>query len=209
MYRPDLKWTLACAVAVICIQFSGPTHAKSKEQRSTLDDQQSVAITIYNQDLALVKDIRQLKLAGGQIQLAMREVSAKMRPETAQLRSLSHPDSFELLEQNFDFDLLTPSKLLEKYVGRTVRIIKTHPTTGDESVEEALVLSVNQGVVLKIGDRIETRMPGRIVYDEVPENLRDRPTLVMDLNNHTAATQAVELSYLTGGSSCRGRLRSH
>ncbi len=199
MYRPDLMRTLACAVAVTCIQFSGPAHAKSKEKRSTLDDQQAVAITIYNQDLALVKDIRQLKLGGGQIQLAMREVSAKMRPETAQLRSLSHPDGFRLLEQNFDFDLLTPAKLLEKYVGRTVRIIKTHPTTGDESVEEALVLSVNQGVVLKIGDRIETRMPGRIVYDEVPENLRDRPTLVMDLNNHTAATQEVELSYLTGG----------
>src|SRR6266481_1641887 len=161
------KSQIAVSLALALASF-GATALE--ERRSTLEDQQSVAITIYNEDLALVKDTRKVKLDPGANHLALREVSGRMRPETAQLRSLSHPGAFTLLEQNFDFDLLTPAKLLEKYVGRTVRIVKTHPTTGAETVETALVLSANNGVVLKIGDRIETGLPGRIVYDSVPAN---------------------------------------
>lgn len=170
-----------------------------EERRSGLDDQQAVAVTIYNENLALVKDTRRITLDAGLNRLALREVSGQLRPETAQLRSVSHPGVFALIEQNFDFDLLTPAKLLEKFVGSTVRIVKTHPTTGAETVETAQVLSVNNGVVLKIGDRIETDVPGRIVYDRVPENLRDRPTLVTQLQNTRAGEQTLELSYLTGG----------
>src|SRR6267142_656052 len=175
------------------------THAAVDELPSTLKDQQSVAITIYNENLALVKDTRRVTLETGPNRLALREVSGRMRPETAQLRSLSHPGALTLVEQNFAFDLLTPAKLLEKYVGRTVRIVRTHPTTGAESVETATVLAANNGVVLKIGDRIETGPPGRIVYDGVPDNLRDRPTLVTELNSARAGEQTVELSYLSGG----------
>jgi len=138
-------------------------------------------------------------MAAGENRLALREVSGRMRPETAALRSVSHPGALALIEQNFDFDLLTPAKLLEKYVGRTVRIVKTHPTTGAESLEAATVLAANSGVVLKIGDRIETGMPGRIVYDGVPANLRDKPTLVTELLSQRAGQQTVELSYLSGG----------
>ncbi|HSI42790.1 MAG TPA: DUF4139 domain-containing protein [Methylotenera sp.] len=169
------------------------------ENRSTIADQQNVAVTIYNNNLALVKDQRKVRLTSGMQNLAIRDVSAQMRPETALLRSLSNPGSFNTLEQNFDFDLLTPEKLLEKYVGKTVSIIKTNPATGEEKTEQATVLSANNGVVLKIGNRIETGLPGRIVYDDIPANLRDRPTLVTQINNKTAAEQTVELSYLTGG----------
>jgi hypothetical protein len=89
--------------------------------------------------------------------------------------------------------------LLEKYVGKSVNVIRTNPATGDETSEQAQVLAASSGVVLRFGDRIETGIPGRIVYPEVPANLRDRPTLVMSLNNAGAAQQEVELSYLTGG----------
>ncbi len=174
-------------------------HAAVEEMPSTLKDQQSVAITIYNENLALVKDTRRVTLEPGPNRLALREVSGRMRPETAQLRSLSQPGALTLIEQNFDFDLLTPAKLLEKYVGRTVRVVKTHPTTGAESVETATVLAANNGVVLRIGDRIETGLPGRIVYDGVPANLRDRPTLVTELLSARAGAQTLELSYLSGG----------
>src|SRR3989440_3717790 len=178
-------------------------HAAMEEMPSTLKDQQSVAITIYNENLALVKDTRRVTLEAGPNRLALREVSGRMRPETAQLRSLSQPGALTLVEQNFDFDLLTPAKLLEKYVGRTVRVVKTHPTTGAESIETATVLAASNGVVLRIGDRIETGLPGRIVYDGVPANLRDRPTLVTDLNVARGGAQTAELSYLTGGLSWR------
>lgn len=170
-----------------------------EERRSTLDDQQSVAVTIYNDDLALVKDVRKISLGEGANRVALRDVSGRLRAETAQLRSLSHPSALTLLEQNFDFDLLTPAKLLEKYVGRSVRIVKTHPTSGVETIETAQVLSASGGVVLRIGDRIETGVPGRIVYDGVPANLRDRPTLVTELFNTRAGEQTLELSYLSGG----------
>jgi len=193
---PTLKKVTLCVAAALA---ASSAHSAVQEKPSTLADQQSVAVTIYNENLALVKDQRRVTLEAGRNRLALREVSGRMRPETALLRSLSHPGALTLLEQNFDFDLLTPAKLLEKYVGRNVRIVKTHPMTGVESIETATVLAASGGVVLRIGDRIETGLPGRIVYDGVPANLRDRPTLVTELEAARAGNQSVELSYLSGG----------
>jgi len=187
--------TVSLLLSTLLVQ----AHAQTEEQRSTLADQQEVAVTIYNENLALVKDQRKVPLKRGASSLAFRDVSARMRPETALLRSVSAPGSVTVVEQNFDFDLLTPQKLLEKYVGRTVGIIRTNTATGQETTEQAQVLSANNGVVLKIGERIETGVPGRIVYGDVPANLRDRPTLVMSLDNAGSAQQDLELSYLTGG----------
>lgn len=169
------------------------------ESSSTQQDQKNVSVTIYNNNLALVKDQRRIQLASGQSFLAFRDISAQIRPETALLRSLTAPGELAVIEQNFDFDLLTPQKMLEKYIGKTVGVIKVNPTTGAETIEQAQVLAANNGVVLKMGDHIETGIPGRIVYPEVPVNLRDRPTLVMSLNNGGTTQQEVELSYLTGG----------
>lgn len=188
-----------CRSLIVCLLAILPAAVQADELRSTLQDQRSVAVTIYNENLALVKDQRRIPFASGPNALAFRDVSARMRPETALLRSLTSPGKLSVIEQNFDFDLLTPGKLLEKYVGRNVSIIRTNPATGAETTEQAQVLSANQGVVMKIGNRIETGIPGRIVYPDVPANLRDRPTLVMSLNNEGAAQQDVELSYLTGG----------
>ncbi|MBK8640134.1 MAG: DUF4139 domain-containing protein [Chromatiaceae bacterium] len=171
----------------------------AEERRSSLDDQTAVAVTIYNEDLALVKDRRRLDLPVGGLDLAFRDVSARMQPETALLRGLTEGASLQVIEQNFDFDLLTPGKLLEKYVGRPVGVIKVHPTTGEETEEEALVLSAAEGTVLRIGERIETGQPGRIVFRELPPTLRDRPTLVMKLDNGLVGPQELELSYLTAG----------
>ncbi|HEX6297948.1 MAG TPA: DUF4139 domain-containing protein [Burkholderiales bacterium] len=193
---PNLK-KVSLSVATALAAFS--SWGAVQEKPSTLNDQQSVAVTIYNENLALIKDLRRVMLEAGRNRLALREVSGRMRPETALLRSVSHPGSLSLLEQNFDFDLLTPGKLLEKYVGSNVRIVRIHPTTGAESIEAATVLAASGGVVLKIGDRIETGLPGRIVYDAVPANLRDRPTLMTELDAARAGAQSVELSYLSGG----------
>lgn len=171
----------------------------SGEKLTTRVDQREVAVTIYNDNLALVKDSRKVKLDKDINQLAWREVSAQMRPETALLRSLSQPMGMRLIEQNFDFDLLTPQKLLDKYVGREVIVITVNPATGVEKRETATVLATNGGTVLKFADRIETGSPGRIAFSGVPDNLRDKPTLVMTLASANAGDQNLELSYLTGG----------
>jgi hypothetical protein len=173
------------------------------EKVSTAADQTAVAVTIYNDNLALVKDARHVRLDCDLNRLAWREVSAQMRPETALLRSLSAPQGLRLQEQNFDFDLLTPQKLLEKSLGKAVTVIRVNPATGEETRETATVLATNGGVVLKFADRIETGMPGRLAFEGVPDTLRDKPTLVVSLVSAQAGEQQLELSYLTGGLSWR------
>ncbi len=177
---------------------SSPALAQT-ELRTTRDDQSSVAVTIYNKNLALVKDQRNVSLPSGQQSLAFRDVSALIRPETAMLRNMNNAADLRVLEQNFDFDLLTPQKLLDKYVGREIKLVTMNPATGIESTEQATVLSTNKGVVLKIGSRIETNPRGRFIFDQLPQNLRDKPTLVTLLDNKANGSQPLELSYLTGG----------
>ncbi len=200
--KPMIKYsTLHFTVFSLLIMHTAVAAQTAAENEITasLAQQKNVAITIYNDDLALIKDSRTIELNPGENHIAFREVSAHIQPETALLRSLNEPNRLQLIEQNFDFDLLTPQKLLEKYVGNTVSIIKTHPTTGEETSYQAKVLSANQGVVLQIGNTIETGLPGRIVYGNVPPTLRDRPTLTISLENHGSRTHDLELSYLTRG----------
>jgi len=191
------RFALATLIATL---YSTPLFAAdADEQVSALNDQKDVAVTIYNENLALVKDQRITRLKSGISKLALKDVSAQIQPETAILRSISAPGSLAVIEQNFDFDLLTPEKLLEKYVGKSVGVIRTNPATGQETQQEAQVLAANGGVVLKIGSHIETGVPGRIIYPNVPDNLRERPTLVTQLSNQGDTDQTIELSYLTGG----------
>lgn len=193
------KRSVVASIAGAVMVGATQSALSADEITSSLDDQQSVAVTIYNENLALVKDKRSIVLPKGDNALAFRGVSARMRPETAMLRNTTVDRSLRVIEQNFDFDLLTPQKLLEKYTGRTVQIARMNPATGKETIEEATVLSTQNGVVVRIGDRIETNPGGRIIFADVPSNLRDQPTLSIQLNNKTAGKQNVELSYLTGG----------
>lgn len=172
--------------------------ALADERISGADSRSEVAVAIYNDSLALIKEVRRLDLERGVNEIALRDVSARMRPETASLHALTGAP-LRLIEQNFDFDLLTPQKLLEKYVGQTVGVIRMNPATGVETRESAQVLATNEGVVLKFADRIETGVPGRLTFPGVPANLRDRPTLVVKLDSPAAGRQMAELSYLSGG----------
>lgn len=194
----------AAGMAIFCAHLAA-APADERDQRgetvTTARDQKEVAVTIYNDDLALVKDARRVGLERDFNRLAWRGVSAQMRPETALLRNVSHPAGFRLQEQNFDFDLLTPEKLLEKNLNKTVTVIRTNPATGAETREPATVLATSGGTVLKFADRIETGVPGRLAFSGVPENLRDKPTLVVSLVNPVAGEQDLELSYLTSGMS--------
>ncbi len=164
----------------------------------TTEQQTSIAVTIYNQDLALIRDTRNVSVKKGENDLAFIDVSAVIRPETALLDS--NGKALDVIEQNFDFDLLTPAKLLEKSLGQIMRVTRTNPATGKDTYEDAKVLSVAGGVaVLQIGDRIETAIPGRFVYSAVPANLRARPTLVIKVNSDEAGDIPVSLSYLSRG----------
>lgn len=172
--------------------------ADTGEHVSTLGDQRGVGITIYNADLALVRDRRHVALPKGESHLALRDVSARIQPETALLTSLTAPSRLNVLEQNFDYDLLSPHKLLEKYVGRDVDVVRID-RNGERRVERARVMSTNEGVVLRYADRIETSVNGTLSFPSLPPDLRDRPTLVTDIANGSEGAQDVELTYLSGG----------
>lgn len=180
------------AFAATCTAAEAPVEIVSKAA-----DREAMALTVYNDDLALVKERRRVRLPAGMVRLDLREVSGQMRPETALLHATSG-SPVEVIEQNFDFDLLTPAKLLEKYVGREVTVLRANPTTGEDRAEKATVLAASDGTVLRFADRIETGVPGRIVFGSVPPNLRDRPTLSV-LLAAAGGPQLLELSYLTGG----------
>ena len=159
----------------------------------------NLAVTIYNENLALVQDTRQLNLPSGRSRQEFPNVSGQIQPETVTLGA----SDVSIVEQNFDFDLLSPGKLMEKAVGEEITLVRTNPATGAEERERARVLAVNGGVVLQIGNRIEVLrddgLPVRVIFDKVPENLRARPTLSVTLESNRGGTRPVTLSYLTGG----------
>lgn len=160
--------------------------------------QGDVSVTIYNNNQALVQDIRTLNLPKGRSKQQFPDVSAQIRAETV---TLSGP-GIGIVEQNFDFDLLTPAKLMEKAVGQTVTLIRTNPATGAETRLRAQILAANGGVVMKIGDTIEVLrddgLPVRVIFDRVPPNLRARPTLSITLES-AGGQVPTALSYLTPG----------
>lgn len=159
----------------------------------------AVSLTIYNQNIALVEDTRSLTLPSGRSRREFPGVSASIRPETVGLsgRGLS------VVEQNFDYDLLTPDKLMQSAVGDEIGIVRTNPGSGAQETQRATVLAANQGVVLQVGDHIEVLrddgVPTRVIFDEVPANLRPRPTLSVTLDAEGAGQRDVTLTYLTTG----------
>jgi hypothetical protein len=161
--------------------------------------QGDLSVTIYNDDLALVQDIRTITLPAGTSRQEFPDVSTGIRPETVSLAG----DGFDVVEQNFDFDLLSPSALMQKAVGQTVTLLRTNPATGVETRERATVLAVNGGAVLRIGDRIEVLrddgLPVRVIFDTIPPNLRARPTLSITVDAARAGARPLALSYLSTG----------
>src|SRR5271156_6390422 len=142
----------------------------------------ALSVTIYADDLALVQERREIDIKGGRQRIEFQDVSAQIRPETVSLTA----GDISIIEQNFDFDLLTPAKLMEKAVGQEVTIVRVNPASGAETREKAQVLATNNGVVLKVGDHIEVLrddgLPVRVIFDKVPDNLRARPTLSVTVN---------------------------
>ncbi|WGM39599.1 DUF4139 domain-containing protein [Caulobacter sp. NIBR1757] len=159
----------------------------------------TLSVTIYNSGQTLVEDVRTETLKAGRQRIEFKDVSPRIRAETV---ALSAP-GIGIVEQNFDYDLLSPDTLMEKAVGRTVKIVRTNPATGVETTEVAKVLAVNGGVVLQIGDRIEVLrddgLPTRVIFDKVPDNLRARPTLSVTVDAAEAGPRQAKLNYLTTG----------
>jgi len=183
-------------VAAAAMPHPEPAAAQEAPRfRSTAADRDAVMITVYNQNFGLVREVRDLEIGRGPISLEFGDVASSIQPETVYLRALDG-GRLTVLEQNYQYDLLSPQKLLEKYVGRTVKVYRWNEVLGRDEMVEAEVLSVNQGTILKIGDEITFNYPGRLAFPEVPDNLISRPTLLWKLDSGSNR-QRVETSYLT------------
>jgi hypothetical protein len=172
---------------------------KSKALSTGLEDQTGVALTIYNVNLGLVKDQREIKLTKGTGELKFMDVASQIIPTSVHIKSLIDPESLHVLEQNYEYDLLNPQKLLDKYVGKEVKLYHKNFYTEREEIVTATLLSNNGGPIFKIGYEITFGHPGRIIFPGVPESLISKPTLVWLLENQLTKTQKVEASYLTNG----------
>ncbi len=167
--------------------------AAAAPQAITRDDQKDVMVTIYNGNLGLVKDTREIRLDSGTFEVQFADVAAQIDPTSVHLKSLTDPSGLKILEQNYEYDLLTSAKLMEKYLGKTVRLYQSNGT-----YQEATLLSTN-GPVYEINGQIHMGHHGQVVLPALPDNLVSKPTLVWLLQNAKAAAQRVEASYLTGG----------
>jgi hypothetical protein len=170
---------------------------------STINDQQSVAITVYNSNIGLVKDTRILKLPRGSSQLRFMDVAQQINPTTVHIKSLTAPNALEVVEQSYEYDLLNPQKLLDKYVGKELTLVlrKLENNTEQLVPTRATLLSNNSGQVWQIGGQIIINPTNiaEIRFDTLPADLIAKPTLVWSLNNTGAAEHRVEASYLTNG----------
>jgi len=199
-FHLGLARTVAASIALAgAVAFPMCGGADPPEHTTTLADQTSVNLTIYNGSLALVHDRRHVALAAGENPIAWRDVSANMDATTAILEDTSAPGAVRVVEQNFNYDLLRPQAILDKYVGRSVTVVHDKPIPGRPARETAMLLSDNEGIVLKYSDRVETQLEGHLEFPGIPPDLRDRPTLVLDLATDKAADADLDLSYISGG----------
>jgi len=184
------------AAAMIAAGTMGGATAQGASE-TALKDQTDVAVTVYNNNLALVRDRRKIDLGTGETRLTFMDVAEQIRPETVSLRSVSTPGSIRIVEQNYEYDLMSPEKLMEKFVGKKVKLQNFSKDLSMDSVEAEL-LSLNNGPVYKVGSEIYLGYPGNVVLPEVPENLIAKPSLIWTIDNDQAK-QEVEATYLTGG----------
>ena len=171
---------------------------------ATLDDQVDLAVTVYNSNIALVRDVRRVGLPGGVTDLRLLDIAATVNPATVHVRSLTEPSRLGVLEQNYQFDLLDPDRLLRKYIGRDVKLLRRYDENGTTREREvtARLLAYNQAPVWRIDNEIVTGLHAdQLRFPEIPPNLHSRPTLVWRLDNSGATQHRLETSYLAGNMS--------
>jgi hypothetical protein len=184
---------------VYAAQEKEASRAAASDQSTSLNDQSDLNVTVYNSNIALVRDVRNLTIPSGSFRLKFMDIAATVNPATVHFRSLTDPEKLGVIEQNYEYDLLEPAKLLHKYVGKEVTLVRSYQDSGTTKHEEikATLLSDNNGQVWKIGNDIVTGAYAESYrFPDIPANLYDRPTLLMSLENSGARKQQIEASYL-------------
>jgi hypothetical protein len=188
---------ISCIFSLVVLLVSSTIEAGQTGAKSTVDDQVAVEVTVYNNNLGLIKDTRKVALPVGEGELRFMDVASHIMPVTVHAKSVNLPDDFIVLEQNYEYDLMNADKLLDKYVGKKIKIIDWNKFQDTKQAVEATLLSNNQGQIYKINDEIYLGHPGYKVLPGIPENLIAKPTLMWLYDNKSEKAHRLEVSYLT------------
>jgi hypothetical protein len=194
--RPIKIIALSAVAIAILLAFHIPAWSEETPVVDTTSaDQTGVAITVYNDGTGLVKDTREIAMPEGQFNLRFMDVASSMDPTSVHFVSLTDPNAIGVLEQNYEYDLVSTQALYEAYVDKPVMV-----RTADNQTLEGILLSASDGLIIRTGSGVVIiTNPAEVSFGELPEGLITRPTLRWSLTNNGPSPQQVEMSYLTSG----------
>ncbi|MFT5208257.1 MAG: hypothetical protein ACI9CF_002029, partial [Candidatus Omnitrophota bacterium] len=199
-----IRYTITCIIFSTLIFYTGCSEAKADVPAiisTDANDRNTISVTVYNQNLGLIKESRSIDLGLGNGQLEFLDVASSIDPVTVQVNASGKQGAFTILEQNYEYDLISRSKLLDKYIGQQVWISNPRDFQDRVDTVEAKLLSNQDGEIYQIGDKIHLGHPGHVVLPELPQNLHSKPTLIWHYQNEGESKRELEVSYLTQGMS--------
>lgn len=182
----------------LVVLFVSSTIASSETVfESGAGDQVAVELTVYNSNLGLIKETRKVELPVGEGELRFIDVASYIMPVTVHVESLNYPEDFTVMEQTYEYDLMSADRLLDKYVGKKIKLTSWNEFQDRKDVVEAILLSNDQGQIYQINDEIYLGHPGYKVLPGIPKNFVAKPTLRWFYQNKTKKAHSLEVSYLT------------
>ncbi len=160
-----------------------------------------VELTVYNQNLGLVKEQRTIQLKKGINEVNFTDVASKIDATSVHFKSITAPNDAKVLEQNFEYDLVSREKLLQKYIDKEIELVRRFGVSGEkvETIKGTLLSSSREGLTVKVGDNIYLNPSGEVILSKLPEGFVTKPTLSWLVNSDRAGQHKVEVGYLTNG----------
>lgn len=178
---------------------AGDELVAAEQATTAASDRTELSLTVYNNDLTMVRDVRRVHLEKGETELAVEDVSGRLRPESLNVIASTDNGRLEVVERRFHFDLVTADSLARYFVGKEVAAVRTNPATGEDSSVTATIVGIDGGPVLRVGEGIEAAFPGRIVYPFLPDSLAERPALSLTMTSDSRQASLLDIRYLTSG----------
>lgn len=187
-----MRRDLLCGTCLVLALLAGPTS------RAAVGRAHSVSLTVYNTDLALVREQRHVSLQVGDVVVRLDGVPEGLEPRSVQARFSAGDIVVPILDQTFRRDLLSSSRLLALHIGREVILVRDLPDGGEERTPATLV-TTEGGPIFRIEDELHLHHPGRVILADDTGDLTVRPALEWALDVGRAGDHILDLSYLTGG----------
>jgi hypothetical protein len=211
-----MKKNVYFSVIVFCLLIIISSHSPSQIKQSA-SERTSVDLTIYNQNIALVREERTIDLLKGMNRIIIPDIPATIDGTSLHFSSLTDPAAVQVIEQNYQYDLVHQAKLLEKYIGKVVEFIRTdNESNKDYTVKGKLLATgwqpqpnynpyggsapyyMTGQMIAEIDGKIEISPAGRLILPTLPEGLILKPQLEWLVTNSKQGEHKTEISYLAG-----------